>query len=205
VGPTTLSVIVDNKPMMLPAIESRGHLTVGGEGDDVDVVTFDNPAWPLTLRWSSQGRLFQLTEIEFPDSGTNTRGKAMGHIAAMTADLTKGGCGRTEVHGIHFAFGSAQLTAESDPTLGQIARLMADNPAWSITIEGHTDSIGTHASNLDLSKRRAAAVVDALVKRYHVSAARLSSEGFGDSRPIAPNSTIEGRARNRRVELARKC
>ena len=82
---------------------------------------------------------------------------------------------------------------------------MADNPTWSVTIEGHTDSIGTRASNLDLSKRRAAAVVNALVTRFHVSAARLSSAGFGDTRPIAPNSTIEGRARNRRVELARQC
>jgi outer membrane protein OmpA-like peptidoglycan-associated protein len=204
VGTTSISVIVDNKATMLPAIESRGHLTVGGETDDVDIFTFDNPDWPLTLKWSSQGRLFQLTEIEFPAKGTEQHGPGLkGHLAAMSADLKKA-C-RTEIHGIHFAFGSAALTPESDPTLGEIAQLMADNPTWAVTIEGHTDSIGTRASNLDLSKRRAAAVVNALVTRYHVSAARLSSAGFGDTRPVAPNSTIEGRARNRRVELARQC
>jgi outer membrane protein OmpA-like peptidoglycan-associated protein len=203
VGPTSISVIVDDKPTMLSAIESRGHLTVGGETDDVDVVTFDNPDWPVTLKWASQGRLFQLTEIRFPASGTNRPGQSRGHIAAMSGDLTKT-C-RTEIHGIHFAFGSAALTPESDPTLSEIAQVMTDNPSWMITIEGHTDSIGTRAANLDLSKRRAAAVVNALVTQYHVSAARLSSAGFGDTRPVAPNSTIEGRARNRRVELARKC
>ena len=91
VGPTTISVIVDNKATMLPAIESRGHLTVGSETDDVDILTFDNPDWPLTLRWSSQGRVFQVTEIEFPSQGVDGQGKALGRTGAMSADLKKGG------------------------------------------------------------------------------------------------------------------
>jgi outer membrane protein OmpA-like peptidoglycan-associated protein len=112
---------------------------------------------------------------------------------------------RAEVHGIYFSFASAKLVPESDAALEEIAHLLAANPTWVVTIEGHTDSIGTHTSNLDLSKRRAAAVRDALVARFGVPPGRLLDAGFGDSSPIESNTTIEGRARNRRVELSRKC
>ena len=70
-------------------------------------------------------------------------------------------------------------------------------------IDGHTDGIGSDAANLDLSRRRAAAVKTALVKRYGIAADRLSTGGFGESQPKADNATPEGRALNRRVELTR--
>lgn len=200
VGPTRVSVIVNDTATELPAVESRGHLSVAGQNDEVDIVTLDNPAWPVTLRWSSQGRQFQMTEIEWPDSGTTNQGKRRGRLAQML-----GSACRVEVHGIYFAFASAELMPQSDPALKQVAATLNAHPDWMVTIEGHTDSIGTHASNLDLSKRRAAAVQDALVSRFGIAAARLSATGYGDARPVAPNATIEGRARNRRVELARKC
>lgn len=207
VGPTTVSVIIDDTPTPLPAIESRGHFAVGGQTDDVDVVTFDNPAWPLTLKWSSQGRSYQLTEIQLPQTGVETNGGLKGRALAMNGALGGKGtsCGRAEVHGIYFAFASATLVPASDPALHQIATLMTNNPTWVVTIEGHTDSIGTKAANLDLSNRRAAAVRAALVTRFGVGAARLLAVGFGDTKPVTTNATIEGRARNRRVELARKC
>ena len=87
----------------------------------------------------------------------------------MSLDLGKT-C-RAEVHGIYFAFGSAKLVGESDLALSEISKVLAANPAWVVTVEGHTDSIGTHAANLDLSKRRAAAVRDALVTRFGVASA----------------------------------
>jgi len=205
VGPTTVSVIINDTPTPLPGIEARGHLTVAGQTDDVDLVTFDNPAWPVMLKWSSQGRSYQLTEIQLPDSGSEGRGRSRGRIAAMSGAMGGAKCGRAEVHGIYFAFASATLVPASDPALREIATLMTSNPTWVVTIEGHTDSIGTKASNLDLSNRRAAAVRDALIKRFNVPAARLQSVGFGDTKPVTTNATIEGRARNRRVELARKC
>jgi outer membrane protein OmpA-like peptidoglycan-associated protein len=71
-------------------------------------------------------------------------------------------------------------------------------------VEGNTDNIGGDAYNLDLSKRRAAAVKEALVTQYHIAADRLSTNGFGASHPIETNDTLEGRARNRRVELTRE-
>ncbi len=85
-----------------------------------------------------------------------------------------------------------------------IADLMTQNPGWQLSVEGHTDNIGTEAYNLDLSKRRAAAVKQALVERYHITANRLATVGFGASRPKEGNDTLAGRARNRRVELVRQ-
>jgi OOP family OmpA-OmpF porin len=72
---------------------------------------------------------------------------------------------------------------------------------WQLRIAGHTDGIGGDRQNLDLSKRRGAAVKDALVKRYGIDAGLLSTTGFGKSQPKDTNDTVEGRAHNRRVEL----
>jgi outer membrane protein OmpA-like peptidoglycan-associated protein len=78
------------------------------------------------------------------------------------------------------------------------------HPQWKLRIDGHTDGIGNDAANLDLSKRRSAAVKAALVTRYGIEGGRLSTGGYGESRPQATNETPEGRARNRRVELRRE-
>jgi outer membrane protein OmpA-like peptidoglycan-associated protein len=81
---------------------------------------------------------------------------------------------------------------------------MKKNAAWSLSINGYTDSIGGDAYNLALSRRRAAAVRDTLVTGFHIAAGRLTSNGFGSASPVDSNSTLEGRARNRRVELIRR-
>jgi outer membrane protein OmpA-like peptidoglycan-associated protein len=88
--------------------------------------------------------------------------------------------------------------------LKEIAQAMTDNPDWKLTVEGHTDNIGGNPYNLELSERRAAAVKQTLVSQYNIGADRLLTGGFGASRPIATNDTLEGRARNRRVELVRQ-
>src|SRR5262249_44602194 len=95
------------------------------------------------------------------------------------------------------------IRAESDSTLTEIASVMRRHPDWKLSIGGHTDSIGGDAFNLDLSRRRAAAVKAALVKRFAVDAGRLSTEGHGRRYPKDTNNTLEGRGRNRRVELVR--
>ncbi len=105
--------------------------------------------------------------------------------------------------GIYFSYNSDALRDESTPTLKEIADIMARHPDWRLTVNGHTDGIGGDQPNIELSKRRAAAVVNALVTRYHIDAGRLKSSGFGKSQPKDTNDTLEGRARNRRVELMR--
>ena len=90
-------------------------------------------------------------------------------------------------------------------SLSEIAGVLTRETGWRITIEGHTDDFGTDTYNQDLSARRAAAVRDALVRDFGVAAGRLTTTGFGETRPRETNETIAGRARNRRVELVRDC
>ncbi|GBE51548.1 outer membrane porin F precursor [bacterium BMS3Bbin13] len=82
-----------------------------------------------------------------------------------------------------------------------MAAFLKASPRAKVYVVGHTDDRGTLAHNLDLSRRRAAAVVAALVGRFHIAAGRLSAEGVGPLAPVAANATAAGRARNRRVEL----
>jgi len=126
-------------------------------------------------------------------------------IAAGGADLydrlaTEG---RVATQGILFDVDSDRIRPESTPTLKEIGEMLQEHPDLRISIEGHTDSDGEEAYNLDLSTRRAAAVREFLIKDYDVDPGRLESEGFGESVPAAPNNTPEGKQQNRRVELVK--
>jgi general secretion pathway protein A len=102
---------------------------------------------------------------------------------------------------IFFDQDSAVIGWQYRATLQQIADALAENPDSNAILEGHTDSSGEEAYNLDLSGRRAGAVRDALVNGLHVSGARLATISAGSAAPIQPNSTAAGRAYNRRVEV----
>lgn len=104
------------------------------------------------------------------------------------------------LQGVNFAFDSAELTSEAKAKLDEAASTLNANSLVNVKVVGHTDSIGTDSYNQGLSERRAAAVVDYLGNNG-VSAARLSSEGMGESQPIADNTTDDGRYQNRRVEF----
>ena len=111
--------------------------------------------------------------------------------------------GKVDVYSVYFSFNSDVLRDESEPTLKDIAEVLRRHPDWRLAVNGHTDGIGGDQSNLDLSKRRSTAVKDALVKRYAIAGDRLMTSGFGKSQPKDTNDTLEGRARNRRVELVK--
>lgn len=101
---------------------------------------------------------------------------------------------------IFFGYNQYELKPESQVELDKLVQLLLDNPAVKIQIEGHTDTIGNAADNQKLSENRAKAVVNYLVSK-NISITRLSFRGFGASKPVADNSTEEGRAQNRRTEL----
>jgi len=116
-------------------------------------------------------------------------------------DLLAGG--KLVTHGIYFATGSDAVLPESAPVLRQVASWMEANPAAKLKVTGHTDNVGTPASNLDLSKRRAASVAKVLSSELGVAADRFTTDGKGDTQALASNAKPEGRAMNRRVEFAK--
>ena len=111
--------------------------------------------------------------------------------------------GRWVTQGILFATGKAEVQPESRPVLKEIAITLKQHPDLKILIEGHTDNVGSPASNLTLSDARAAAVKAALVADFRVDGDRITTRGLGDTKPSVPNTTSAGRAQNRRVELVK--
>ncbi len=104
------------------------------------------------------------------------------------------------LNGIQFETGKSKILKSSYPILNDIAKTMKDNPDYKLYIKGHTDNVGDAQMNLKLSKDRAEEVLKYL-KDQGVEADRMHSEGFGDTRPVAPNDTNANRAKNRRVEF----
>jgi OmpA-OmpF porin, OOP family len=111
--------------------------------------------------------------------------------------------GRVATHGILFDTGSDRIRGESKPTLDLIGQMLTSHADLKLTIEGHTDNVGSATSNQTLSDKRAAAVRQYLIATYHVDASRLASKGLGSTKPAVSNDTPEGRQQNRRVELVK--
>jgi OOP family OmpA-OmpF porin len=112
--------------------------------------------------------------------------------------------GRVALYGIYFDFNKSDVKPESDPTLKEIAKLLADNPSLNLFVVGHTDNVGDFKYNMKLSEERADAVVKVLISKYGVDKKRLTPAGVGPLAPVTSNDTEEGRAENRRVELIKK-
>jgi OmpA-OmpF porin, OOP family len=109
--------------------------------------------------------------------------------------------GKLVSYGIYFDVNKDVVKPESYGTLKGIADVLKENPSVRVKIVGHTDSDGAEAANLDLSKRRGAAVKNELVKSFGIDASRLESDGMGETKPVAPNDTPVNKALNRRVEF----
>jgi outer membrane protein OmpA-like peptidoglycan-associated protein len=199
-------MIVNDQRVTLPVIHLAGTIESVGKDprpkkyrplpEAADIYVIDDPADPLVLlfkiKTDSKFRV-EITKIDYPVAHP---------VNLVEKQLTEQK--RAVTYGIYFDFNKDTIRPESEPVLKEIVQAMTDNPDWKLTVEGHTDNIGGDAYNLNLSKRRAAAVKDALFTRYHIAADRLSTNGFGSSRPVETNDTLEGRARNRRVELTRE-
>lgn len=201
-------VILNGQPTNLPVIHARGHFQFVGadkirelykdnlsdlEGDG-EIFVLDDPVNPMMLQFGF-GPVFQarVTTITYPVEQPKPQ------IEEQLAQQKK-----AVVYGIYFDFNEAKIKKESQPVLKEIADAMKNNPDWVLTVNGYTDNIGGDADNLNLSKRRAASVKQALVSQYGIAPERLTTSGFGAASPVDTNDTLEGRARNRRVELIRE-
>lgn len=109
---------------------------------------------------------------------------------------------RLPLYGVHFDFGKATLRSESEVELERARSLLASEAALAVTVEGHTDAVGSDEANVALSEARARAVMQWLTA-HGIPAARLAAKGWGEARPVSTNDTDAGRSLNRRVELRR--
>ena len=103
--------------------------------------------------------------------------------------------------GINFPVGKSSIDASNDPLMGKVRESLALFPVVSVVVEGHTDSQGSDSANLILSQDRADAVKQYLVANFGIDQEKITSIGYGETRPVASNDPADGRARNRRIDL----
>lgn len=114
------------------------------------------------------------------------------NVVSMEQDFT--------LDGVQFEFDSSKLTSDAKVVLQEVIEAMKKHPNVRLEIQGHTDNVGDPSYNITLSQERAQAVKDHMVENG-ISATRLTTNGFGENKPIASNATAEGRALNRRIEF----
>jgi outer membrane protein OmpA-like peptidoglycan-associated protein len=195
VASTTMTVLVNGSPTALPVIHARGDFENDGDSRQADVYVLDEPNNPLFLRWVERQFTSRIVRIEYPQVQRRAAGSNMEQELQAKRPIA--------VYGIYFAFGSATIRPQSERTLREIASVMLRHADWKLQLDGYTDSIGNDAANLDLSRRRSAAVKAALTSRHRIPADRLVTGGYGESGAADTNKTPEGRARNRRVVISR--
>jgi outer membrane protein OmpA-like peptidoglycan-associated protein len=127
-------------------------------------------------------------------------------VVASAADLSTGltGNGHIVVNGILFDTGKDVVKPESGAALEEVVKMLKQDTKTRVFVVGHTDNVGAQAANIDLAKRRAAAVVQVLITKYGIGADRLQAYGVGPYAPLASNETEDGRSLNRRVELVKQ-
>ena len=187
-------LLLNGRRVMVPSLHLKADLTSRGKHWAPEMWILAQRDQPLILKLSDEIRVLQTVRADIA-------------LLPQSSGLLEGAlvkeC-RIELPGIYFEFNSAALAPASDNAIASLADVFKRHGDWSATIEGHTDSIGGAKSNQQLSERRAEAVRARLVSAG-IGATRLKAVGFGLTRPRETNATIEGRARNRRVELARDC
>ncbi len=145
---------------------------------------------PMTLIDVVETRAMETDRIVFVDAAAMDR--------AITAT------GRVALYGIRFDTDRADPRPESRATIEEIAKYLRANPGVSVVVTGHTDNQGAFDYNVDLSRRRAAAIVAALTREFGIAASRLTAFGAGMAAPTAANDNDQGRGQNRRVEIVRR-
>jgi outer membrane protein OmpA-like peptidoglycan-associated protein len=192
-----MSVLIEDQLVSLPALLARGVFVRGNKQAEAEFYIYDDRNNPIilqsTVNFSGEGRP-RTEKIVRVTSGASQR-------TAMEQTLKT--IRKIDLYGIHFDFDKATIRPEAADTIADIAETLRLNPGWRLLINGHTDSTGKAAYNMQLSQRRADAVKAALVNGHGIDPGRLETQGLGSSQPKGRNDTLQGRKQNRRVELVR--
>ena len=189
-------LLIGDTVVPAPAIHAKGTFGKGKKTALADFYILDNKNNPLMLQsaikfsWEKTTRTEKIIRVT---AGASMQGQMEQTLATLRA---------YDTYGIHFAFDKDTIQGDSAEVISEIAVTLQHNPTWTLEINGHTDSTGDPGYNQKLSAKRAAAVKMALVKRG-IASGRLQTAGYGAEKPKSDNTTLQGRALNRRVELLR--
>jgi OmpA-OmpF porin, OOP family len=178
------------------ALRRANYTMVYDSGDYGDFTGHMGKTW-IQIEISGSGKITETIVVE-----TQLTQEVVATAAALSGGLTTNG--HAVVNGILFDTGKSEVKPESAPALEEVSKLLKQDAKLKLYVVGHTDNVGALAANMDLSKRRAAAVVQLLTTQYGVTADRLQAYGDGPYAPIASNDAEEGRTVNRRVELVKQ-
>jgi OmpA-OmpF porin, OOP family len=179
-------------------VDQKYHIAMWVQKTRVRLYQNENKLFDIPKAFNLQG--VKMDRIRFEDGSlmvSNIR-IAVGAPDTRNKLLTEG---KLVTYGIYFDVNKDVVKPESYGTLKDIAAVLNENPDVKVKIVGYTDSDGNDAANLDLSKKRAAAVKAELAKSFNVDGARLETDGMGEGQPVAPNDTPSNKALNRRVEF----
>ena len=165
------------------------------DGTTVRLVAIDWPKEDRTYK-ARQGAYIAVDILE-----TKAMQQSMVVVSASEIGKSITANGKVAIYGIFFDTGKAEIKPDSRPSLDQIAAFLKAESGVKLHVVGHTDNVGGIDSNMALSRRRAEAVVTILAREYGISATRMVGNGVASLAPVANNSTEDGRAKNRRVEL----
>jgi OOP family OmpA-OmpF porin len=178
------------------ALRNAGYTFVYDSGDYGDFTGYKGKTW-IQIEVSGGGG-YKLTSV----TETQLTQDVVADAAALSQGLATNG--HAVVNGVLFDTGQATVKPESAPALQEVVKLLQQDPKLKIYVVGHTDNVGGLAANLDLSRKRAAAVIQMLTTKYAVAADRMQAFGNGPYAPVASNDSEDGRALNRRVELVKQ-
>jgi outer membrane protein OmpA-like peptidoglycan-associated protein len=191
-----LPLLIEDQVMPVTALRATGTFGSGNKSGTGDFYFLDNKNNPLMLQstiqfsWEKEPREERIVRV--------TAGQSMKSAMEQALSTLR----RYDMYGLHFDFDKASLRPESSALIKDIAITMKNNPTWVLQINGHTDSIGGPEYNRKLSAARAASVASALANEG-IAANRMQSAGLGETQPKGDNTSLQGRALNRRVEFVR--
>lgn len=191
-GETTIAPVANDELTHIIVWVQKARMRIYHKGQkvvDLPTVMY-TPTNYNRLRFSLWGETGHplVSNLRFTTASPDTRSKL----------LTEG---KLVSYGIYFDINSDKIKPESKGAISDIAKVLKENPDVRIRIDGHTDSDGDDSKNLDLSERRATSVKNMLIQEYAIASDRIETSGLGETKPVAPNTTSEGKAKNRRVEF----
>lgn len=183
----------------------------GGEKVYVAYKTDDSEFWFSggTFKMTNEGNTYWVSVRQSAGEATDCEAytleiikvEGMSQVITANAMFEQVNSGQTLTLYINFETGKSTIKSESQNIVNELYTMLTDNPAMKIAIEGHTDNVGNATANKTLSEQRAESVKSALIHTGIISADRIKTIGYGQDRPIADNSTEDGKAKNRRVEI----